>query len=215
MKSEKLTVTLAVGSVIIALLSWLVPFHPVTNSPASLFVGSVPQADTQAGAADAKNIAQTPVSVALATATNTATTGSITTALPQTSTLPTQATQNLTPVPIADVSAPLGGSANVPRLTVTEPVKELGDVKRGEKLNWTFEVNNAGSVDLEILDAKPFCRCTVATFTRVIKPGQTGEVIAQVDTSAFVGPISKVIEIVTNDPVSSRIQLTIKASVNP
>src|SRR5689334_6062366 len=68
--------------------------------------------------------------------------------------------------------------AKSPRLTLTEPIKDFGTVAKGEKLDWSFEVKNTGTTDLEIIAAKPTCGCTVADFTKLIKPGQAGKVTA-------------------------------------
>lgn len=101
------------------------------------------------------------------------------------------------------------------RLTIVEPVKEYGEVPKGEKLDWSFVVKNTGDGDLQILAAKPGCGCTVADFDKVIKPGETGKVTAHVDTTAFAGPISKTVSIETSDPTTPEAVLTIHATVKP
>ncbi len=100
-------------------------------------------------------------------------------------------------------------------LTVNAPVKDVGTVPKGEKIDWTFTVANTGSADLQILAAKPGCGCTVVDFDKVIRPGQSGKVIAHVDTSAFSGPIAKSVTLETNDPSSPTAQLTVRAVVKP
>lgn len=102
-----------------------------------------------------------------------------------------------------------------PRLTLVEPIKDFGTVPKGEKLDWSFEIKNTGSADLEILAAKPACGCTVADFDKVIKPGQTGKVTAHLDTTSFAGPISKPVTLETNDPNTPTAQVTISAIVKP
>lgn len=106
-------------------------------------------------------------------------------------------------------------SQKAPRLTIVEPVKDYGEVPKGEKLDWTFVIKNTGDSDLQILAAKPGCGCTVAEFDKVIKPGATGKVVAHVDTTAFAGPIAKPITIETNDPSAPAATLTIHAIVKP
>ncbi|HEY2325090.1 MAG TPA: DUF1573 domain-containing protein [Thermoanaerobaculia bacterium] len=101
------------------------------------------------------------------------------------------------------------------RLTIVEPVKEYGEVPKGEKLDWSFLIKNTGDGDLQILAAKPGCGCTVADFDKVIKPGETGKVTAHVDTTAFAGPISKTISIETSDLTTPEAVLTIHATVKP
>jgi hypothetical protein len=102
-----------------------------------------------------------------------------------------------------------------PRLTIVEPVKDYGTVPKGDKLDWSFEIRNTGTADLQVIAAKPSCGCTVADFDKVIKPGATGKVTAHVDTTAFAGPISKGITLETNDPSTPTSQLTIHAIVKP
>ncbi|MDP9194215.1 MAG: DUF1573 domain-containing protein [Acidobacteriota bacterium] len=106
-------------------------------------------------------------------------------------------------------------SAQGPRLTLTEPIKDFGTVPKGQKLDWSFEVLNTGTTDLEILAAKPACGCTVADFDKVIKPGKTGKVTAHVDTTSFSGPIAKAVTLETNDASTPNAQLTITAVVKP
>lgn len=106
-------------------------------------------------------------------------------------------------------------AAKGPRLTLVEPIKDFGTVPKGQKLDWSFEVRNTGTADLEILAAKPACGCTVADFDKVIKPGQTGKVTAHVDTASFAGPIAKPVTLETNDASTPSAQLTITAVVKP
>ena len=102
-----------------------------------------------------------------------------------------------------------------PRLTLVEPLKDFGTVAKGDKLEWAFLVKNTGTTDLEIIAAKPTCGCTVADFDKVIKPGATGKVSANVDTANFAGPINKGITLETNDPTAPTAQVTITAVVKP
>ena len=106
-------------------------------------------------------------------------------------------------------------TAKGPRLTLTEPIKDFGTVPKGQKLDWSFEVLNTGTTDLEILAAKPACGCTVADFDKIIKPGQTGKVTAHVETTNFSGPIAKAVTLETNDASTPNAQLTITAIVKP
>ncbi len=106
-------------------------------------------------------------------------------------------------------------TAKAPRLTLVEPLKDFGTVPKGTKIDWSFEVKNTGTSDLEIISAKPTCGCTVADFDKVIKPGEKGKVSAHVDTTAFAGPISKAVTLETNDPNTPTAQVTISAVVKP
>jgi hypothetical protein len=119
------------------------------------------------------------------------------------------------PFAVAQDKAASTDSANGPKLTLVEPVKDFGTVPKGQKLDWSFAIKNTGTSDLEILAAKPGCGCTVADFDKVIKPGQTGKVTAHVDTTNFAGPIAKPVTLETNDTSTPNAQLTITAIVKP
>lgn len=102
-----------------------------------------------------------------------------------------------------------------PKLSVVEPMKDFGTVPKGQVLDWSFELRNTGTKDLEVISAKPACGCTVADFDKVIKPGQKGKVTAHVDTTNFSGPIAKAVTLETNDPNTPSAQVTITAVVKP
>lgn len=119
------------------------------------------------------------------------------------------------PFAVAQDKKGTADATKAPRLTLVEPLKDFGTVPKGEKIDWSFEVKNTGSADLEILSAKPTCGCTVADFDKIIKPGQTGKVSAHVDTTNFAGPISKAVTLETNDPSTPTAQVTISAVVKP
>ena len=100
-----------------------------------------------------------------------------------------------------------------PAMEIAEKIKDFGTVPKGEKLRATFEVKNNGKAPLEISQVRPTCGCTVANFDRTVAPGATGKVVAEVDTSGFSGPISKVVLVFCNDPATPQVNLVIKADV--
>ena len=127
---------------------------------------------------------------------------------------------NLTAAP--DAKAPAAASAPktadkvaTPKISVDPMVKDAGTVAKGEKIESVFVVKNTGASDLVISDARPSCGCTVASFDRTIKPGETGKISASVDTKNFTGPITKTVSVVSNDPETPQLALTIKAVVKP
>ncbi|MDQ3281286.1 MAG: DUF1573 domain-containing protein [Acidobacteriota bacterium] len=119
------------------------------------------------------------------------------------------------PFAVAQEKAAATDEAKGPRLTLIEPMKDFGTVPKGQKLDWSFEIKNSGTTDLEIISAKPSCGCTVADFDKVIKPGKTGKVTAHVETVNFAGPIAKAVTIESNDPNTPSSQVTITAIVKP
>lgn len=106
-------------------------------------------------------------------------------------------------------------AAGKPKATVAEPIKDAGTVPKGEKVINDFVIKNEGDADLQITNVQPACGCTVAQFDKVIKPGATGKVHAEVDSSTFNGPISKGVTVFTNDPDHPQIELTVHANIQP
>jgi hypothetical protein len=101
------------------------------------------------------------------------------------------------------------------KISVDPMLKDAGTVAKGERIEAVFSVKNSGTQDLIISDARPSCGCTVASFDRTVKPGQSGKITATVDTKNFTGPITKTVSVVSNDPETPQLALTIKAIVKP
>lgn len=47
-----------------------------------------------------------------------------------------------------------------------------------------------------------------------IKPGDSGKITARIDTKGRIGPVSKSIQVYSNDPKRPVVSLTLKAVVN-
>jgi len=114
---------------------------------------------------------------------------------------------------LAQEAAPAAAPEAKPALDITERVKDFGLVAKGELLKAVFEVKNVGTADLEITSVRPTCGCTVANYDKTIKPGETGKIEADVDTTAFTGPIAKSVLVFTNDGASAQVNLVVKAEV--
>jgi hypothetical protein len=116
------------------------------------------------------------------------------------------------PPPVAK-GVPGAPQGPVPVIDIAEKVKDFGIVSKGEQVQAVFEVHNKGEANLEISQVRPTCGCTVADFDKTIPPGGTGKIRANVDTSAFNGPISKAVLVFSNDPATPQLSLVIKAEV--
>jgi len=102
-----------------------------------------------------------------------------------------------------------------PQVAVAEPAADAGRVHRGDAVRHDFELRNAGTAPLRVIDAMPACACEAVTFDRLIAPGATGLVHVTLDTSAFTGPIAKGVSVDTDDPDTPRIELILHAQVQP
>lgn len=106
-------------------------------------------------------------------------------------------------------------AAGKPKAVAVEPIKDAGNVAKGDKISHDFLIKNEGDAELEIVQVQPACGCTVAEFDKKIAPGQTGKVHAVLDTASFNGPISKGLTVFTNDPDNPQMELTVRAKVQP
>ncbi len=103
---------------------------------------------------------------------------------------------------------------NKTTMEVTPQVFDAGEVFMGEKITAKFTLKNTGDYPLVIGEVKGSCSCTVADYTdEPIQPGETGEVLAHVDTQQTgVGVINKAVNIVANTE-NSVTQVIVRASV--
>lgn len=106
-------------------------------------------------------------------------------------------------------------AAGKPKAVAVEPIKDAGNVAKGEKIAHDFILRNDGDAPLEITQVHPACGCTVVEFDKTIAPGKTGKIHAVVDTSTFNGAIAKGVTVFTNDVDTPQIELTVKAKVQP
>jgi hypothetical protein len=119
------------------------------------------------------------------------------------------------PAAPAAAAKPAAKPVAAPKIEVNLETKDVGTVAKGQVIDATFTIRNTGGSDLIITDARPGCGCTVASFDKVVKPGEEGKIVSHVDTKTFSGPISKSILVVSNDPDRPQINLFVKAIVKP
>ena len=93
-------------------------------------------------------------------------------------------------------------------------VYDAGEVMKGKIIEAKFLVKNEGKNPLIIGEVRGSCSCTVASKpTEPIKPGETKEIIAKVNTDKMsAGEKSKSVRIVANTEPSVTI-VTIKAKI--
>jgi len=91
---------------------------------------------------------------------------------------------------------------------------DFGTVQGGTVLKYTFKYKNTGDEELVIAKIQAPCGCTaVQTSKGTIKPGEWGEIQAQINTSGFRGKIEKYIYVDTNVGHMPRVTLTVNAFV--
>ena len=74
----------------------------------------------------------------------------------------------------------------------------------------TFVLSNAGDHLLVISDVVPSCGCTTATLeTYELGPGSSVELPIVIDTAGFSGLVTRTVDILSNDPATPNLALTL------
>lgn len=89
------------------------------------------------------------------------------------------------------------------RIKFADAKKNFGFVKKGEKINLTYEFTNEGNQPLIISEAKAECSCTSVSWTKEpVASQQKGNVIVVFDTGPTYDRQDRTVEVFSNDPKS-------------
>lgn len=107
-----------------------------------------------------------------------------------------------TALPAAENSQELAAKAKANPLTtivLSGSHFDFGKIKKGDKVEHTYEISNTGNKPLIITAVKPGCGCTAPTYSKEpIMPGQKGKVTLSFDSSSFSGMVNKEAEVFAN-----------------
>ncbi len=96
----------------------------------------------------------------------------------------------------------------------SETHHDFGTISRNAKAEFAFELKNSLDGDLHISSARSSCGCTKPIITQdIIKPGQTGSILAQFNTRSFIGQKNAMITVVIDRPYYAEIQLTVTGKI--
>jgi hypothetical protein len=114
---------------------------------------------------------------------------------------------------IATVRPVYAGSTG-PQLSVALPTHDFGTVSQGTTLVHQFKIGNTGAEVLQISEVKPACGCTTTgEWPHTLAPGASGLIPVQLDTTHFIGPVTKTISIFSDDPAHPEFVLELKANI--
>jgi len=104
-------------------------------------------------------------------------------------------------------------SDGVPKAEFDTLFHDFGSVHQGERVAYTFTLQNQGTANLVIQDVIASCGCTIVQFpTKPIAPQSTADVLVEFDTAGRKGMQYKHILVKTNTP-KKQTTLSIKANV--
>lgn len=91
---------------------------------------------------------------------------------------------------------------------------DFGTVSRNVKAEYAFTLTNPFESDLHIAAVRSSCGCTKPIAAKnVIRAGETGEIVAQLNTRSFIGVKTAVITVVIDRPNYAEIQLTVQGNI--
>jgi hypothetical protein len=101
------------------------------------------------------------------------------------------------------------------QITFSEKSHDFGDIRQGDKVNYTFKFTNTGTEPLILSRVETTCGCTATNWTHEpVAPGKTGEVSATFNSAGKMNAQRKVIKIYSN-AVNPEETVTIVTNVLP
>lgn len=108
----------------------------------------------------------------------------------------------------------LGSCAAAPKIVFDAPIHDFGTRITEPEMKHSFHFKNAGDAVLIVENVKTSCGCTGAlSSSKEIQPGGTSTIDIVYKPGKSIGPVSKTITVVSNDPESPSTVLTIKAVI--
>jgi len=106
------------------------------------------------------------------------------------------------------------GNKSTPRISVSENRHDFGKVKEGSVLTLNLGIKSIGDSELLITDVQTSCGCTAALLSSdKLKPGESGNVRIELDTSGMKGNKTRTLAIKSNDPVNPKFVITLFVEV--
>ncbi len=91
---------------------------------------------------------------------------------------------------------------------------DFGDMRQGDKKDYTFNLTNGGKADLLIRNVRSSCGCAaVAPSKKMVAPGETVPIKVTFDSRGKRGRQSKSVTVITNDPKNPTSTLRIACNV--
>jgi hypothetical protein len=107
-------------------------------------------------------------------------------------------------------------AAGAPKIQFAQPVYDFGKTSQVETVSGTFKFKNIGDAVLKVEPPKPSCGCTVANLNPdTLAPGESGELNFTLSLGHAKTMMEKHIAVLSNDPLTPEVALTIKVDYSP
>jgi hypothetical protein len=106
------------------------------------------------------------------------------------------------------------GASALTTIEWVEPVKDLGTINEGQKLQISFQLKNTGTTPLVLQSVVPGCGCTLADYPKEpIAPGKEAAITASFDSQGREGQQHKEITVTANTKETSQHKLSFNVMV--
>lgn len=104
--------------------------------------------------------------------------------------------------------------AQAPAIKFDRTHHDFGRITPDRKVAVKYRVSNTGNAYLNITQVRPSCGCTYTMLGKwSLAPGEATEIEAMFDPKGLKGGVRKSIEVVSNDPKTPAVSLTLEAEV--
>jgi len=116
----------------------------------------------------------------------------------------------------AGAAGPADAPSNGPRIRFDETTHDFGALRSDRPVEFAWTFHNDGDAPLTILGTRPSCGCTATALDdEPVPPGGTGTLRVTFDPAGMHGRVRKSLAVMSDDPVHSRLLLTLRAEVTP
>jgi hypothetical protein len=92
---------------------------------------------------------------------------------------------------------------------------DFGNVARGAKAEFAFELQNQYEEEVHIADVRTSCGCTTPTITKpTLKTWEKGSIVATLNTRSFVGQRNSTLTVVIDKPFYAEVHLLISGNIH-
>jgi len=97
-----------------------------------------------------------------------------------------------------------------PRITTKSDSFDFGQIREGQIVKHSFEIENSGTAELKISEVRTSCGCTaVKPEKMILNPGEKTNIKVEFNSENRLGPQEKYVYIFSNDPVNAQYKLSL------
>jgi hypothetical protein len=113
------------------------------------------------------------------------------------------------------LSGGLSVAAAAPRLEISQPIHDLGEIFEDQSLESVFLMKNTGDAPLRINDIKLDCACSAVDYDRMVPPGGSSKIVFRIKPYSALHKFCKKGIIFSNDPHNPEMLIQLCGDAKP